>query len=64
MQRSYVMEHHRVQIAPNVRMVLPEDPGQQLDFERGGLLVIRRDGDRPVLGSMDDAVRVAVQVIR
>ena len=58
------MEHYRVQIAPNGRMVLPADIRQQLHIEGGGLLIIRKDADRLVLESMDDAVRRAQALVR
>ncbi len=58
------MEHYRVQIAPNGRMVLPAGIRQQLHIEGGGLLIIRKDADRLVLESMDDAVRRAQALVR
>jgi len=53
------MEHYRVQIAANGRMVLPATLRQQLHVEGGGLLIIREDEGRLVLESVDDAVRRA-----
>ncbi len=58
------MEHYRVQIASNGRMVLPADIRQQLQVEGGGLLIIRKDAGRLVLESMDDAVRRAQELVR
>jgi bifunctional DNA-binding transcriptional regulator/antitoxin component of YhaV-PrlF toxin-antitoxin module len=58
------MEHFRVQVASNGRMVLPMSLRQQLHVERGGLLIIRTDEDRLVLESVDDAVRRAQALVR
>ncbi len=58
------MEHYRVQIAANGRMVLPVGLRQQLHVEGGGLLIIREDGGRLVLESVDDAVRRAQALVR
>ena len=58
------MEHCRVQIAPNGRMVLPAGLRQQLHVEGGGLLSIREDEGRLVLESVDDAVRRAQALVR
>jgi bifunctional DNA-binding transcriptional regulator/antitoxin component of YhaV-PrlF toxin-antitoxin module len=67
------MEHYRVQIAADGRMVLPASLRQQPHLEGGGLLIVCEDEGRLVLESVDDAVRwdtmagpagVAVQVIR
>lgn len=58
------MEHYRVQIAPNGRMVLPASLRQQLHVERGGLLIIRQDEGRLILESIDDAVRRAQALVR
>ncbi len=58
------MEHYRVQIAPNGRMVLPAGLRQQLRVEGGGLLIIREDEGRLVLESVDDAVRRAQALVR
>lgn len=58
------MEHYRVQIAPNGRMVLPAGLRQQLHVEGGGLLIIREDEGRLVLESVDDAVRRAQALVR
>lgn len=58
------MEHYRVQIASNGRMVLPASLRQQLHVEGGGLLIIREDEGRLVLESVDDAVRRAQALVR
>ena len=58
------MEHYRVQIAANGRMVLPAGLRQQLHVEKGGLLIIREDEGRLVLESVDDAVRRAQTLVR
>ncbi len=58
------MEHYRVQVAANGRMVLPVSLRQQLHIEGGGLLIIREDEGRLVLESVDDAVRRAQAVVR
>ena len=58
------MEHYRVQIVPNGRMVLPASLRQQLHVEGDGLLVIREDEGRLVLESVDDAVRRAQALVR
>ena len=58
------MEHYRVQIAANGRMVLPAGLRQQLRVEGGGLLIIREDEGRVVLESVDDAVRRAQALVR
>ena len=58
------MEHCRVQVAPNGRMVLPAGLRQQLHVEGGGLLSIREDEGRLVLESVDDAVRRAQALVR
>ncbi len=58
------MEHYRVQIAPNGRMVLPTGLRQQLHVEGGGLLIIREDEGRLVLESVDDAIRRAQALVR
>ena len=58
------MEHYRVQIAANGRMVLPVGLRQQLHVERGGLLIIREDKGRLILESVDDAVRRAQALVR
>ena len=58
------MEHYRVQIAANGRMVLPVGLRQQLHVEGGGLLIIREDEGRLVLESVDDAVRRAQALVR
>ncbi len=60
----YAMEHYRVQIASNGRMVLPAGLRQQLHVEGGGFLIIRKDEGRLVLESMDDAVRRAQALVR
>lgn len=58
------MEHYRIQIAANGRMVLPANLRQQLHVEGGGLLIIREDEGRLVLESVDDAVRRAQALVR
>lgn len=58
------MEHYRVQIAANGRMVLPAGLRQQLHVEGGGLLIIREDDGKLVLESVDDAVRRAQALVR
>lgn len=58
------MEHYRVLISANGRMVLPANLRQQLHVEGGGLLVIREDEGRLVLESVDDAVRRAQALVR
>ena len=58
------MEHYRVSISANGRMVLPVGLRQQLRVEGGGLLVIREDEGRLVLESVDDAVRRAQALVR
>ena len=58
------MEHYRVQIAANGRMVLPAGLRQQLHVEGGGLLIIRQDEGKLVLESVDDAVRRAQDLVR
>ena len=58
------MEHYRVQIAANGRMVLPAGLRQQLHVEGGGLLIIRQDEGKLVLESVDDAVRRAQALVR
>jgi len=58
------MEHYRVQIAANGRMVLPAGLRQQLHVEGGGLLIIREDEGRLVLESVDDAVCRAQALVR
>ena len=58
------MEHYRVQIAANGRMVLPAGLRQQLHVEGGGLLIIREDEGRLVLESVDDAIRRAQALVR
>ena len=58
------MEHYRVQIAANGRMVLPASLRHQLHVEGGGLLIIREDEGRLVLESVDDAVRRAQALVR
>ena len=58
------MEHYRVQIAANGRMVLPAGLRQQLHVEGGGLLIIRHDEGKLVLESVDDAVRRAQALVR
>lgn len=58
------MEHYRIQIASNGRMVLPSGLRQQLRVEGGGLLIIREDEGRLVLESVDDAIRRAQALVR
>lgn len=58
------MEHYRVQIAANGRMVLPAGLRQRLHVEGGGLLIIREDEGHLVLESVDDAVRRAQALVR
>ena len=58
------MEHYRIQIAANGRMVLPAGLRQQLHVEGGGLLIIREDEGRLLLESVDDAVRRAQALVR
>lgn len=58
------MEHYRISISANGRMVLPAGLRQQLHVEGGGLLVIREDEGRLVLESVDDAVRRAQALVR
>jgi antitoxin PrlF len=58
------MEHYRVQIAANGRMVLPAGLRQQLHVEGGGLLIIREDDGKLVLESVDDAIRRAQALVR
>ena len=58
------MEHYRVQVASNGRMVLPVSLRQQLHIEGGGLLIIRNDEGRLVLETVDDAVRRAQALVR
>ena len=58
------MEHYRVSISANGRMVLPAGLRKQLKVEGGGLLVIRQDEGRLVLESVDDAVRRAQALVR
>jgi AbrB family looped-hinge helix DNA binding protein len=58
------MEHYRVSISANGRMVLPASLRQQLHVEGGGLLIIREDEGRLVLESVDDAVRRAQDLVR
>ena len=58
------MDHYRVSISANGRMVLPASLRQQLHVEGGGLLVIREDEGRLVLESVDDAVRRAQALVR
>ena len=58
------MEHYRVQIAANGRMVLPAGLRQHLRVEGGGLLIIREDKGRLILESVDDAVRRAQALVR
>jgi len=58
------MEHYRVQIAANGRMVLPVGLRQQLHVEGGRLLIIREDEGCLVLESVDDAVRRAQAFVR
>lgn len=61
------MEHYRVQIAANGRMVLPAGLRQHLHVEGGGLLIIREDEGKLVLESLesvDDAVRRAQALVR
>lgn len=58
------MEHYRVSISANGRMVLPANLHQQLHVEGGGLLLIREDEGRLVLESLDDAVRRAQVLVR
>lgn len=58
------MEHYRVQIAANGRMVLPAGLRQQLQVEGGGLLIIHEDEGRLILESVDDAVRRAQALVR
>lgn len=57
------MEHYRVSISANGRMVLPASLRQQLHVEGGGLLIIREDEGRLVLESVDDAVRRAQDLV-
>ena len=58
------MEHCRVQVAANGRMVLPANLRQQLHVEGGGLLIIREEEGQLVLESVDDAVRRAQALVR
>ena len=58
------MEHYRIQVATNGRMVLPARLRQQLHVEGGGLLIIREDEGRLILESVDDAVRRAQALVR
>lgn len=58
------MEHYRVQIAANGRMVLPAGLRRHLHVEGGGLVIIREDEGRLVLESVDDAVRRAQALVR
>ncbi len=58
------MEHYRVQIAANGRMVLPAGLRQQPHVEGGGLLIIREDEGRLILESVDDAVRRTQALVR
>ena len=58
------MEHYRIQVAANGRMVLPAGLRQQLRVEGGGLLIIREDEGRLILESVDDAVRRAQALVR
>jgi AbrB family looped-hinge helix DNA binding protein len=53
------MEHCRVSISANGRMVLPAALRQQLHVEAGGLLIIREQDGQLVLESVEDAVRRA-----
>ena len=57
------MEHYRVQVVANGRMVLPAGLRQQLRVE-GGLLIIREDEGRLILESVDDAARRAQALVR
>jgi AbrB family looped-hinge helix DNA binding protein len=57
------MEHYRVSISANGRMVLPASLRQQLHVEGGGLLIIRKDEGQLVLESVDDAVRRAQALV-
>jgi AbrB family looped-hinge helix DNA binding protein len=58
------MEHYRVAIAANGRMVLPAALRQQLHVEGGGLLIIRDQDGQLVLESTSDAVRRAQALVR
>ena len=58
------MEHYRVSISANGRMVLPARLREQLHVEGGGLLIIREDEGRLVLESVDEAVRRAQDLVR
>ena len=58
------MEHYRVSIAANGRMVLPVSLRQQLHVEGGGQLIIRDQQGQLVLESVDDAVRRAQDLVR
>lgn len=58
------MEHYRVSVSSNGRMVLPARLREQLHIQGGGLLIIREDEGRLVLESVDDAVRRAQALVR
>ncbi len=58
------MSHHRVQIAPNGRMVLPVSLRRQLHVEAGGLVIIRNEREQVILESVDDAVRRSQAIVR
>ena len=58
------MEHYRIQIAANGRMVLSVGLRQQLHVEGGRLLIIREDKGKLVLESVNDAVRRAQALVR
>lgn len=58
------MEHYRITISANGRMVLPARLRERLHVEGGGLLIIREDEGRLVLESVDDAVRRAQALVR
>ncbi len=58
------MGYHRVQIAPNGRMVLPVSLRRQLHVETGGLVIIRKEREQVILESVDDAVRRSQAIVR
>lgn len=58
------MEHHRVSVSSNGRMVLPVRLREQLHIRGGGLLIIREEEGRLVLESVDDAVRRVQALVR
>jgi bifunctional DNA-binding transcriptional regulator/antitoxin component of YhaV-PrlF toxin-antitoxin module len=53
-----------ISVASNGKVVLPVDLRRRLNVVRGGVLVIRDEGDRLVLENADEAIARAQAIVR